>query len=90
MSKIINVNSSLAYEILLYLNSFYIGMFIVCEVAIGILKACNMNYSENELLTEAGVFGLLCLVEVIRIYLGRKGDLECRSKFILSTYVPCK
>ncbi|KOB78147.1 Uncharacterized protein OBRU01_01171 [Operophtera brumata] len=59
MSKVMNVNSSLAYEILLYLNSFYLGMFFVCEVAMGILKACNANYPENALMTEAGIFGLL-------------------------------
>lgn len=82
MSKVMNVNSSLAYEILLYLNSFYLGMFIVCEVAIGVLKACNANYPENALLTEAGIFALLCLVEVLRIFLGRRGNLVNRSKCV--------
>ena len=32
------VNSSLAYEILLYLNSFYFGMFACCELGMGVLK----------------------------------------------------
>lgn len=80
MSKVLNVNSSLAYEILFYLNSFYIGMFIVCEVAIGVLKVCNMNYPENARMNEATIFGILCLVEVTRIFLGRKGDLVTGSK----------
>lgn len=75
-----NVNSSLAYEILLYLNTFYLGMFFVCEVAMGILKAINVPYPENTLLTEAGIFCGLCLVEVLRIFLGRKGNLATRSK----------
>lgn len=83
MSKVSNVNSSLAFEILLYLNTFYLGMFIVCEVAMGILKALNVTYPENTLLTEAGIFGLLILVEVIRIFLGRRGNLTSRSKFNL-------
>ncbi|KAJ0170786.1 hypothetical protein K1T71_013558 [Dendrolimus kikuchii] len=78
MSKVANVNSSLAYEILLYLNSFYLGMFFVCEVAMGILKAINVSYPENALLTEAGIFSALCLVEVIRIFLGRRGNLESK------------
>lgn len=81
MSKVSNVNSSLAYEILLYLNSFYLGMFFVCEVAMGILKAINVSYPENALLTEAGIFSALCLIEVIRIYLGRRGNLASKSKY---------
>ncbi|KAJ2941484.1 hypothetical protein O0L34_g14531 [Tuta absoluta] len=79
MSKIMNVNSSLAYEILMYLNSFYLGMFVVCEVAMGILKAINVSYPENALLTEGGIFLALCLVEVIRIFLGRKGNLVSKK-----------
>ncbi|XP_026754460.2 transmembrane protein 216-like [Galleria mellonella] len=79
MSKVTNVNSSLAYEILLYLNSFYLGMFFVCEVAMGILKAINVSYPENVLLTEAGIFCALCLVEVIRIFLGRRGNLASKK-----------
>lgn len=82
MSKVANVNSSLAYEILLYLNSFYLGMFVVCEVAMGILKAINVSYPENALLTEAGIFSALCFVEVIRISLGRRGNLASKSKYI--------
>lgn len=82
MSKVTNVNSSLAYEILLYLNSFYLGMFFVCEVAMGILKAINVSYPENALITEAGIFSALCLVEVIRIFLGRRGNLASKSKYL--------
>lgn len=29
------VNSSLTYEILMYLNSFYFGMFAACELGMG-------------------------------------------------------
>lgn len=80
-TKMTNFNSSLAYEILLYLNSFYLGMFFVCEIAMGILKAINVSYPENALLTEAGIFSALCLLEVIRIFLGRRGNLASTSKF---------
>ncbi|XP_022121029.1 transmembrane protein 216-like [Pieris rapae] len=79
MSKVANVNSSFAYEILMYLNSFYLGMFFVCEVAMGILKAINVSYPENALLTEAGIFCALCLVEVMRIFLGRRGNLASKK-----------
>lgn len=76
-----NLNSSLAYEILLYLNTFYLGMFVVCEVAMGILKAINVTYPENALLTEFGIFCSLCFVEMIRIFLGRRGNLASKSKY---------
>ncbi|XP_049880946.1 transmembrane protein 216-like [Pectinophora gossypiella] len=74
-----NINSSLAYEILLYLNSFYLLMFFVCEVAMGILKAINVTYPENALVTEGGIFLALCLVEVVRIFLGRRGNLASKK-----------
>lgn len=80
MSKVTNLNSSFAYEILLYLNTFYLGMFFVCEVAMGILKAINVSYPENALLTETGIFFGLCAVEVFRIFLGRRGNLASKSK----------
>ncbi|XP_028175149.1 transmembrane protein 216-like isoform X2 [Ostrinia furnacalis] len=54
-------------------------MFFVCEVAMGILKAINVSYPENALLTEAGIFCALCLVEVIRIFLGRRGNLASKK-----------
>lgn len=82
MSKVSNLNSSLAYEILLYLNTFYLGMFFVCEVAMGILKAINVSYPENALLTETGIFFGLCSVEVFRIFLGRRGNLASKSKLL--------
>ncbi|XP_045455392.1 transmembrane protein 216-like [Melitaea cinxia] len=92
MSKMTNVNSSLAYEILLYLNSFYLGMFFVCEIAMGILKAINVSYPENALWTEAGIFCALCFVEVIRIFLGRRGNLASKKVpvfFSVLLTIPC-
>ncbi|XP_072934575.1 transmembrane protein 216-like [Epargyreus clarus] len=79
MSKVINVNSSLAYEILLYLNSFYLGMFIVCETAMGILKVINVTYPEDTLATEVGIFCSLCIIETLRIFLGRRGNLASKK-----------
>ncbi|KAG6449056.1 transmembrane protein 216 [Manduca sexta] len=75
MTKVTNVNYSLAYEILLYLNTFYLGMFFLCEVAMGILKVINVPYPENTIQTETGIFFALCIVEVLRIFLGRRGNL---------------
>lgn len=79
------VNSSLTYEILLYLNSFYFGMFAACELGMGVLKAVNLPYPENTLGTEGGLMLALCLVESLRIILGRKGNLSDRSKSLFNS-----
>uniref|UniRef100_U5EQ71 Putative conserved plasma membrane protein n=1 Tax=Corethrella appendiculata TaxID=1370023 RepID=U5EQ71_9DIPT len=69
-------NPSLTYEILLYLNSFYFGMFATCELGMLTLKAVNLPYPEHILPREASLLIVLCLVESIRIVLGRKGSLS--------------
>lgn len=70
------VNSSLAYEILLYLNSFYFGMFAACEVGMGVLKGINMNYTPQELQKDASILVAILVVETFRVFLGRKGSLS--------------
>lgn len=74
------VNSSLAYEILLYLNSFYFGMFAACEVGMGVLKGINMNYTPQQLQKDACILVAILAVETIRVYLGRKGSLSEHGK----------
>uniref|UniRef100_A0A8W7PN72 Uncharacterized protein n=1 Tax=Anopheles coluzzii TaxID=1518534 RepID=A0A8W7PN72_ANOCL len=69
-------NPSLTYEILLYLNSFYFGMFATCELGMLTLKAVNLKYPDHILLREACILVALCLVETIRIILGRRGSLS--------------
>lgn len=86
------VNASLAYEILMYLNSFYFGMFAACELGIGVLKAINLQYPENMLIRESCLLVALCLVETIRIVLGRKGSLSDRGWQVLASVIlslPC-
>ncbi|XP_026471488.1 transmembrane protein 216-like [Ctenocephalides felis] len=76
------VNPSLTYEILLYLNSFYFGMFAACEFGMGLLKAVNLAYAENKLALDAGLMILLFVIETLRIYLGRKGNLSEHDKTV--------
>lgn len=74
-------NSSLAYEILLYLNSFYFGMFAACEIGMGVLKGINLNYSPSQLQTDACILVAILLVETVRVYFGRKGSLSEHGQF---------
>uniref|UniRef100_T1H2M4 Transmembrane protein 216 n=1 Tax=Megaselia scalaris TaxID=36166 RepID=T1H2M4_MEGSC len=55
------MNSSLFYEIFMYLNSFYFGMFAFSELSI-VNESCFL-------------FGI-CVLEISRIILGRKGSLS--------------
>ncbi|XP_065079558.1 transmembrane protein 216-like [Ochlerotatus camptorhynchus] len=85
-------NPSLTYEILLYLNSFYFGMFAMCELGMMTLKAVNLKYPEQILMRETCILLSLCLVETIRIILGRKGSLSDHGwQVILSVIltIPC-
>lgn len=77
-------NSSLTYEILMYLNSFYFGMFAVCELGIGLFKVANLpTPSASKTLTEFALLLFLIATEGGRIYLGRKGNLTERGTPIL-------
>ncbi|XP_037949024.1 uncharacterized protein LOC119680331 [Teleopsis dalmanni] len=73
------MNASLMYEILMYLNSFYFGMYAAFEIGVGVLKGVNLHYDENIFLKEAGILLTLCVVETIRVVLGRKCSLNDRG-----------
>ncbi|CAL1687397.1 unnamed protein product [Lasius platythorax] len=73
-------NSSLTYEILMYLNSFYFGMFAVCELGMGLFKVANLpSPGASKTLTEFALLLFLIATEGGRIYLGRKGNLTERG-----------
>lgn len=81
------VNSSLAYEILLYINSFYFGLFATCELGTLILKSVliiekyNVGQDPTKLGRDYGVLFGLFVVEALRLLLGRKGSLSEKGKF---------
>lgn len=85
-------NPSLAYEVLIYLNSFYFGMFACCELGMGLLKAINLSYTGHTLAKDSVILIAVCILETVRIRLGRSGSLAERDwKVILSVFltVPC-
>lgn len=76
-------NPSVAYEVLVYLNSFYFGMFACCELSMGLLKAINLTYTGSSLARDSSVLIILCILETIRIIMGGKGPLSDRGKFTI-------
>ncbi|KAL0811440.1 hypothetical protein ABMA28_009841 [Loxostege sticticalis] len=79
------VNSSLAYEILLYINSFYFGLFATCELGTLILKSVliiekyGIDKDPTKIGQDYGVLLGLFVIEAIRLILGRKGSLSERD-----------
>lgn len=73
------MNSCLFYEVLLYLNAFYFGMFGACEVGIALLKYAKFTYSGNAMLTEFLLLTFFCILETGRIWLGRMGNFTERG-----------
>lgn len=80
------VNSSLRYEILLYLNSFYFGFFAACEVGMAVLKGINNpTYTPQILQRDFLILVTFLIVETIRVYFGRKGALSDHGKNMITT-----
>ncbi|EDW80969.1 uncharacterized protein Dwil_GK11811 [Drosophila willistoni] len=85
-------NPSMNYEVLIYLNSFYFGMFACCEMAMGLLKAINLSYTGHTLMQDSAVMISFIVLETIRLIMGRKGSLAERGwTAILSVFLtaPC-
>ena len=76
-------NPSLTYEVLIYLNSFYFGMFASCELSVGLLKAINLRYENHMLAKESIILIAVCALETCRIILGRKAALADRGILII-------
>lgn len=72
------MNIALTFEVLLYLNSYYFGLFAVCEIGMNIVKAINLEL--HNFTTDFGVLLGVCLLELFRVILARKGNLTERSK----------
>ncbi|XP_026754262.2 uncharacterized protein LOC113514384 isoform X1 [Galleria mellonella] len=79
------VNASLAYEILLYINSFYFGLFATCELGTLILKSVliiekyDVEKDPTKLGQDYGVLLGLFIIEAARLILGRNGSLSERD-----------
>lgn len=73
------MNVCLTFEVLLYLNSYYFGLFATCEIGINIFKSINhplFHYS-----TDLGVLATVCILELIRIIIARRGNLTEKCKY---------
>ncbi|XP_019866256.2 transmembrane protein 216-like [Aethina tumida] len=68
------MNTSLTFEVLLYLNSYYFGLFAVCEIGMNIVKYINFSNLEH-FSTDFGILMAVCVIELFRVILARRGNL---------------
>ncbi|XP_075227601.1 transmembrane protein 216-like [Lycorma delicatula] len=81
-------NSSLFFEILMYLNSYFFGGFAVCELFFIVFKMVNLPYPNRNIVLELMITLLLCYIEYARIFLGRKGNFtEKVAPLVMSLFL---
>ncbi|KAK0052573.1 transmembrane protein 216 [Biomphalaria pfeifferi] len=69
------IRSSLPYQILLYLNGWYFAFFFVCEILLFVFKGETLPYATNVLAAEVILLFLLAIVEALRLFFGKRGNL---------------
>lgn len=74
------MNTSLTFEVLLYLNSYYFGLFAVCEIGMNIVKAVNLNLTSS-FTSDFGILLSVCTLELFRVVLARRGNLTEKSEY---------
>lgn len=78
--------SSINLELLLYLHSYYFATFVFLEVCFGIYKIVSLPIQSNNIIIEVLIHLFLVCIELVRIQLGRKGNLtETLLPLIVST-----
>lgn len=73
------MNVSLIFEVLLYLNSYYFGLFAISELGMNAVKYINfssLHHYSTDFLVLLGV----CLIEILRIILASRGNLTEKRK----------
>lgn len=74
------MEAPLMFEVLMYLNSYYFGMFsmfefsLICAKSVDEYNQKNVAYTLNEFGTNMTVFVFLCLIEVFRTFLSRRDN----------------
>lgn len=77
--------SSLPYQILLYLNGWYMVAFILVEVLLLTFKMSILPYPPGNIIAEVFLLIFFSVIEWVRIFMGKKGNLtETLMSVVLS------
>merc|ERR1711976_1103046 len=71
----VNMKSSLSYQLLLYLGTYYFGCYIVIETLLLIYKSIILPYKSITLFSEFLILGTMVIIEVCRMMSSWKGNL---------------
>lgn len=77
------------FEVLMYLNSYYFGIFSIWEFITYMIKLAlrNQTYHSDIIIRESLVYLLFCLTEIFRIYFGRKSDTSDKPVFMIISII---
>lgn len=77
------VQSSLPFEVLLYLNYNYFIVFVIAELVLYLFKISHLPYSTDAIFIDGLIFMFYCSIQLCRIHSGRKGNLTGRNTYII-------
>ncbi len=77
------------FEVLMYLNSYYFGIFAIWEFITYMFKLHYKGgcYSSNDVITECSTYVFFCITEICRIYIGRKSDTTDKPILIIISLI---
>lgn len=85
------MQAALMFEVLMYLNSYYFGIFAIWEVITYVFKVCKRESAykgkTTDIIIECSVFFFFCIAEICRIYIGRKSDTSDKPFFIIFSLI---
>ncbi|XKL64215.1 hypothetical protein PGB90_004301 [Kerria lacca] len=87
------MQAALMFEVLMYLNSYYFGIFSTWEFITYMFKLYYKGYEYNleknmyKVVTECLTYLFFCITEICRIYMGRKSDTSDKPIFIIISLI---
>ena len=72
---LVDSHSSLPYQIVLYLNGWYLTAFMICELLLLIFKTSILPYPRGNIVAEVFLMTFFVGTESVRIFMGKKGNL---------------
>lgn len=81
------MEAPLMFEVLMYLNSYYFGMFSMFEFSLICAKKIGFVVPLEALITDLTVFVFLCLIEVFRTFLSRRDNAADKAICIVLSLI---
>nr|XP_045593848.1 transmembrane protein 216-like [Procambarus clarkii] len=79
--------SSLPYQILLYLNGWYLAFFMIVEMLIYVFKTFVLPYPPGNIVAEVFLLVFFGSIDAVRIFMGKKGNLTERIISLLISII---